>query len=129
MNRNIISRLDAMRSGSKFFFTGRPCIRGHVVQRYVSSGGCTACMAAIAEDQKALYKAARTGRFEPLGMRLVTVKVPTTLLDAFKAMCAALSVTIVEPKRDTVVKSGAAFVFPSHLTPPHPGSPKPEILK
>jgi len=40
----IISRGDALRLGCKFFFTGRPCRRGHVAERYVSAGSCVECV-------------------------------------------------------------------------------------
>lgn len=129
-DRNITKRSEALLAGSKFFFSGRPCVRGHVVPRYVSSGACSACLAERAENFRTDYKAARAARFSPQsGVHLVTAKVPLPLLDAFKAMCAALGVILVEPKRDKVTQTGAAFVFPAHLTPPHPASPKPEILK
>lgn len=39
----IISRESARAAGLKRFFTGKPCRRGHVAQRYVSYGGCCAC--------------------------------------------------------------------------------------
>jgi 5-methylcytosine-specific restriction endonuclease McrA len=39
----IISRSDAKISEKKRFFTGEPCIRGHVSERYTKGGGCTKC--------------------------------------------------------------------------------------
>lgn len=38
----IVSRDDAILTGSKFFFTGKPCKHGHIARRYVSSG-CVVC--------------------------------------------------------------------------------------
>lgn len=32
--------------GEKFFFTGRPCIRGHIANRYESGGRCVECVKA-----------------------------------------------------------------------------------
>lgn len=127
MNRNIIKRTDAFLTGQKFFFTGRPCLRGHVVPRYTSSGGCTACMADNAKDKLSAFKAIRAGRFDRSDKRIFSVKVPAALVDAFKATCAALGVEVIEPKRDTPVQAGSTFVFPAHLTPPHPDSPEPTL--
>lgn len=41
----IISRKDALLNGLSFYFTGKPCIKGHIVDRYVVSGNCTQCNA------------------------------------------------------------------------------------
>ena len=35
--------VDAARSGATRFFTGKPCKRGHLSDRHVSSGGCVEC--------------------------------------------------------------------------------------
>lgn len=40
---SVISRSDALRLRLARFFTGEPCVHGHVAERYVSSGGCTQC--------------------------------------------------------------------------------------
>lgn len=34
---------EAREQGVKYFFTGKPCKRGHVVARYTSNGTCSAC--------------------------------------------------------------------------------------
>lgn len=39
----IISRIDAKASGFTRYFTGSPCIRGHVSERWTSSGKCLDC--------------------------------------------------------------------------------------
>jgi len=41
----IISRSAAKALGQKRYFTGRPCIRGHTDERYVSTGSCRTCSA------------------------------------------------------------------------------------
>jgi 5-methylcytosine-specific restriction endonuclease McrA len=41
----IISRKDAQRRGLARYFTGKPCCRGHTVQRRTSSGACLTCEA------------------------------------------------------------------------------------
>lgn len=39
----VTTRSDAKASGLKWFFTGEPCIRGHISRRLVSNGSCDAC--------------------------------------------------------------------------------------
>lgn len=41
----VISRRAARKAGLKRFFTGRPCIHGHVAERYVSCDLCVECKA------------------------------------------------------------------------------------
>ena len=36
------TRADAVRTGSKYYFTGKPCVHGHVYKRKVN-GGCDRC--------------------------------------------------------------------------------------
>jgi len=40
---NMISRIDALRTGRKRFYAGKPCIRGHFAERYTTSGSCVEC--------------------------------------------------------------------------------------
>lgn len=47
---NVISRRDASRVGSKKFFTGKPCLHGHVSERYVTTGACIECLRGTAPD-------------------------------------------------------------------------------
>lgn len=56
----IISRADAEAAGLKHFFTGVPCKRGHVCERYVSgTAGCIECSRLLASmpEAKARIKA------------------------------------------------------------------------
>ena len=39
-----MSRKDARAAGLKHYFTGKPCPRGHVAPRFVSTGGCSECL-------------------------------------------------------------------------------------
>lgn len=39
----IISKKDAMKKGLKFYFTGKPCRRGHLCERYVACAKCIEC--------------------------------------------------------------------------------------
>lgn len=43
MAYTIISRIDARAQGLKRYFTGRPCKRGHIVERHVSNLTCMEC--------------------------------------------------------------------------------------
>lgn len=43
MDTEIISREKARDHGLKFYFTGKPCKRGHTCERYVSNGKCKVC--------------------------------------------------------------------------------------
>lgn len=40
---NIISKKEAKEQNLKFFFTGKPCKRGHITERYLSGGHCVEC--------------------------------------------------------------------------------------
>lgn len=40
----ILSRTDAYALGLKKFYTGLPCVHGHVAERYVSTKGCVECL-------------------------------------------------------------------------------------
>lgn len=42
-NQQPISRKDAQQSGEQFYFTGNPCIRGHVARRRTKDKRCVAC--------------------------------------------------------------------------------------
>jgi hypothetical protein len=39
----VITRADAHAQGLMHFYNGKPCQRGHVAQRFVSTGGCVEC--------------------------------------------------------------------------------------
>lgn len=45
-----ITRAQARAQGRKRFFTGEPCRKGHIAQRYVTTGNCLACLAAANEN-------------------------------------------------------------------------------
>jgi 5-methylcytosine-specific restriction endonuclease McrA len=49
---------------SKRYFTGKPCSRGHVAERYVSSNGCVECAALLARKRYAESPAVRAARRE-----------------------------------------------------------------
>lgn len=59
----IISRTDARNSGKKTYYTGKPCVNGHVAYRYVQSGTCSQCIngdrGSVADPNLAARKAAK----------------------------------------------------------------------
>lgn len=50
MTTEIISRADAKARGLKWYFNGKPCIKGHLEVKLVSSGRCKACSSLHAKD-------------------------------------------------------------------------------
>lgn len=50
---------DASAQGAKHYFTGKPCIRGHVAPRFVSNTGCTEC-AKMTPAEKEAFTMPRT---------------------------------------------------------------------
>lgn len=58
---DIVSRSAAKVAGARYYFTGAPCIRGHVSKRETCSGGCMACAKENVAKESAVEKAkART---------------------------------------------------------------------
>jgi hypothetical protein len=45
-----ISRAAAQQRGLKRYFTGRPCIHGHISERWVSTKGCRQCVLEWTQD-------------------------------------------------------------------------------
>lgn len=41
----LLSRKDAQAQGERFYFTGKPCVRGHIAKRALRNGECQACAA------------------------------------------------------------------------------------
>lgn len=41
----ITTRIEALQMGVTRYFTGKPCKRGHISNRYTQNGGCVECMA------------------------------------------------------------------------------------
>lgn len=44
---------EAAAKGARHYFTGKPCIRGHVAPRFVSNTGCTECAKMTAAEKEA----------------------------------------------------------------------------
>jgi hypothetical protein len=43
MSPDITSRKSARAAGQTFYFTGKPCRRGHVAERHLRSANCVVC--------------------------------------------------------------------------------------
>lgn len=48
-----ITRADATSQGSRYYFTGLPCRRGHTAERYAGNGRCVACRRADVKADRA----------------------------------------------------------------------------
>ena len=55
----IVSREDAVRLKLQFFFTGVPCIFGHISQRYVNGRICRKCCEGRHREQVSMSQEAR----------------------------------------------------------------------
>jgi hypothetical protein len=51
-----VSRKLAKARGLKFYFTGKPCSKGHVAERYVSGGPCVECARSSVKDAQVAAK-------------------------------------------------------------------------
>lgn len=49
---DLLTRKDAHTAGKLNYFTGKPCIRGHILQRNVASGACLGCLAEYAKQYR-----------------------------------------------------------------------------
>jgi hypothetical protein len=55
---NIIGRDEARALGLKRFFTGKPCKRGHIAERYIGSGRCVQCDRTLTREHARKRRAA-----------------------------------------------------------------------
>lgn len=61
-NKKTMTRMEAIKAAKEVYFTGKPCIHGHIVNRYTSTGHCIECLRlrglaerkAIKENRKAV---------------------------------------------------------------------------
>lgn len=72
-----ISRADALNSKFRHYFTGQPCLRGHVARRYVTNGACVDCINEKAGREPATKRLlARVGDLAELRLRVFDVDWP-----------------------------------------------------
>lgn len=70
---NVITRDAARAQGLKLFYTGKPCVHGHLLPRFVTSGSCTKCSS---PTWRTLYR--QTGG----GMLRIFVPVPPEMIQS-----------------------------------------------
>ena len=58
----IVTLAEARAAGLKRYFTGKPCSRGHVVERQVSNQGCLQCLPSSAATVALGRQQRRAGR-------------------------------------------------------------------
>ncbi|KOO09161.1 hypothetical protein [Vibrio hepatarius] len=56
--KSIVTRAEALESDKTFYFTGKPCKRGHVAERYTNNACCVECMKAYQANPKTKAKKA-----------------------------------------------------------------------
>jgi 5-methylcytosine-specific restriction endonuclease McrA len=56
--RPIVTRAEAKAAEAKRYFTGKPCPKGHIAERYTTKGTCIACLRL---EWEALYESNHTG--------------------------------------------------------------------
>lgn len=74
----IMARKRAVELGRSTYFTGEPCRRGHISERYTQSGGCCLCVAASSAKHRSEFMANRDNtpaarakeQLRPLKMRV-----------------------------------------------------------
>ena len=60
------SRKEARETGSKYYFTGLSCIKGHITQRYTNNSTCVDCEKSYpSRDRKEYHKEWRKTRQKP----------------------------------------------------------------
>lgn len=55
----ILSRSDALSLGEVHYFTGKPCVNGHISSRYASTQACVECNSMRSRQKKEWYQANR----------------------------------------------------------------------
>jgi hypothetical protein len=107
----IISRTAAANLGRRHFYTGKPCVKGHVARRFVSTGVCMEC------------NRARSARFtaRPGGAAHFIYPLHPDDVAAALAYCQALDMqrgrkpTMPTETPSPVVHNDAEFVLPAHI--------------
>lgn len=83
-----VNRKDAREAGDRFYLPGKPCRNGHSSPRYVSTGHCSACLAAARGADQEQHRQAMAARFA--GDRLFTYRLHADDHAAAQAFCQAL---------------------------------------
>ena len=94
----IVSRAGAIASGAKRYFTGKPCPRGHVAERYTSKCICVVCNDSAAKEW---------GRQNPCGRSAIKAKWRNSNINRAHATEAAWRARNVEHIRQKTAKRAA----------------------
>jgi hypothetical protein len=88
MENTIITRYDAAAVEKLYYFTGKPCINGHIAVRYVSTGACKEC---IKDHNKMTRQTLQNmGVARSRGLIPVVFLVPRADVDAVKTVGQAM---------------------------------------
>lgn len=60
MRMEIITRQEAIEQGLGTYFTGEPCVRGHISGRYVKGSQCVACDKEKRQHRRSMIKSSQT---------------------------------------------------------------------
>jgi hypothetical protein len=63
-------RMQAAKDGKRTFSNGRPCRKGHLSERYTSSGNCVECLRVANEERSRALSAAKIATNNALEERL-----------------------------------------------------------
>jgi len=66
---NVIARSEARQQGLRHYFTGKPCSKGHIANRFVTNAMCQACLNAINRAKYAKDPEAARERSRNLGRK------------------------------------------------------------
>lgn len=123
----LIGRTQALMEGRKFYFSGKPCRRGHVAQRYCSTGACVVCQRGHATSGNDLHRALLRQR--SYGKPFLIIELEThEQKEQAKVVIAAMGWKTVEPGRPTLPEfAGAGWVPPQDLVNPQRGAGAPLV--
>lgn len=111
MTAELISRAEAKAQGLRFYFTGKPCQRGGVAQRWVSSKTCSCelCTAHFAAGKASNYKRNRLRIVNQMAVYRETRKDTKAVYDAAyrAANKERISAYMIEWQRDNPAKVNA----------------------
>jgi 5-methylcytosine-specific restriction endonuclease McrA len=65
-NAAAAARMEAAKAGRTRYFTGQPCKRGHIAERFVAYGGCVKCAAEHVETYKPRRAVVHAARIEEI---------------------------------------------------------------
>lgn len=111
-----VNRKDARAAGDRLYLTGKVCLNGHDAPRYVSTGHCSACLAAARGADQEQHRQAMAARFT--GARQFSYPLHPDDHAAAHAFCQALdlqrgrvpqaSANVVAPPSDSYARNAVA---------------------